>query len=58
MGFMKKFAKETAGLAFTLAGSVVVFVTLSGETQRIAIIATAVALIVHYVNAMLTNDQE
>jgi hypothetical protein len=58
MGFIKKFAKELAGLSFTLAGSVVVYVTLSGTTQRIALVATAVALAVHITNAMLSNDQD
>jgi hypothetical protein len=58
MGFIKKFAKELAGLSFTLAGSVVVYVTLSGTTQRIALVATTVALVVHITNAMLSNDQD
>lgn len=58
MGFIKKFAKETAALSFTLAGSAIMFVTLSGQTQRIAIIATVAALTVHYISVMLENDEE
>jgi hypothetical protein len=57
-GFIKKFSKETAGLSFTLAGSVVVFITLSGDTRKIAMIATGVALAVHYIHAMLQNDED
>lgn len=53
--FFKKLWKETAALAFTLAGSAVVFVTLSGFTQTVALVATGVALAVHYINVM--SDQ-
>lgn len=58
MGFIKKFLKETAALSFTFAGSAIMFVTLSGDTRRIAIIATAAAVFVHYVHVMLENDEE
>lgn len=57
-GFIKKFSKETAAMAFTISGSVVVFATLSGETRKITLIATSVAFVVHYINAMLQNDEE
>lgn len=56
-GFGKKIWDITAGLAFTLAGSLVVYVTLSGETQRIAGIATLTALLVHYIHEILKNDK-
>ena len=58
IGFIKKFARETAALAFTISGSVIVFATLSGETRKITIIATLCAFGVHYVNAMLKNDKD
>jgi hypothetical protein len=57
-GFIKKLAKETAALSFTFAGSAIMFVTLSGDTRRIAIIATAAAVAVHYIHVMLENDSE
>lgn len=57
-GFIKKFSRETAAMAFTISGSVVVFATLSGETRKITLIATSAAFVVHYVNAMLKNDEE
>ena len=57
-GFIKKFMKETAALSFTFAGSAIMFVTLSGDTRRIAIIATVAAVTVHYISVMLANDEE
>lgn len=57
LGFIKKFAKETAALAFTISGTVIVFATLSGDTRKITVIATSIAFAVHYLNAMLQNDE-
>ena len=56
-GLGKKVWETTAGLAFTLAGSFVMFVTLSGETRKMAIIATVAALGVHYIYEVLKNDE-
>ena len=56
-GFIKKFSRETSALAFTISSSVVVFATLSGETRKITIIATGCAFLVHYVHAMIKNDE-
>ena len=56
-GFSKKMWDITAGLAFTLAGSLVVYITLSGITQRVAGIATLTAILVHYVHEILKNDE-
>lgn len=50
--FIKKFLDITGGLAFTLAGSTVVFITLSGQTRKIAMIVTGLALFIHYVYEM------
>ena len=57
-GFIKKFSRETSALAFTISGSVVVFATLSGETRKITIIATGCAFLVHYIHAMIKNDED
>lgn len=57
-GFIKKFVSETAALSFTLAGSAIMFYTLSGDTRKVAIIATVSALVVHYVKVMLENDSD
>jgi len=56
-GLIRKFVNETAALSFTLAGSVVVFITLSGDTRKTAMIATGVALAVHYIHVLLKNDE-
>jgi hypothetical protein len=57
-GFIKKLGRETSALAFTISGSVVVFATLSGETRTITIIATSCAFVVHYIHAMIKNDED
>ena len=57
-GFIKKFSRETSALAFTISGSVVVFATLSGETRKITVIATGCAFLVHYIHAMIKNDED
>lgn len=56
MDFFKKLWKITAGLAFTYAGSAVVLMTLSGDTQEMAFIATVTALVVHYIYEFKNND--
>ena len=57
-GFIKKFSRETAAMAFTISGSVIVFATLSGDTRRITLISTLSAFAVHYVYVMLKNDED
>ena len=57
-GFIKKFSRETSALAFTISGSIVVFATLSGETRKITVIATGCAFLVHYIHAMIKNDED
>lgn len=57
-GFIKKFSRETSALAFTISGSIVVFATLSGETRKITVIATGCAFLVHYLHAMIKNDED
>jgi hypothetical protein len=45
----KKILDATFDLGFTLAGSIIVVITLSGETQKIGMILTAIAVVFHYV---------
>ena len=45
---MKKFFESTLGLGFTLAGATVLYFTLSGTTQKIALYSTLAALVAHY----------
>jgi len=53
---LKKLINITASLSFTLAGMVVVFITLSGDTRRIALISSVTALLVHYTYELFKND--
>jgi hypothetical protein len=46
--FLKKFWDITGDAAFTLAGCVVVYSTLSGDLKRIAGITTITAVTLHY----------
>jgi len=55
--YIKKFLNITGGLAFTLAGSTVVFITLSGQTRKTAMIATGVAVLVHYIYEMSKEEK-
>lgn len=58
LGFVKKLWDITAGIVFTIAGSVVVYYTLSGTTQTIALASTLTACVVHYVHQIFKNDEE
>jgi hypothetical protein len=46
--------REIGPMAFTLAGAVIVLATLSGRTQKIAIVATSVAVLLYFGNAVAT----
>jgi hypothetical protein len=54
---VKKFLDITGGLAFTFAGSAVVFITLSGQTRRAAMIVTGIAIFIHYVYEMSKGEE-
>jgi len=58
LGFAKKLWDITAGLAFTFAGSVIVYYTLSGTTQMIALASTVTACVVHYTHQILKKDED
>lgn len=53
MKFLKKLWDITADLTWTLVGSVIVLITLSGDTQKIAFYLTVGGLIVHYLYKLL-----
>ena len=54
---IKKFLDITGGLAFTFAGSTVVFITLSGHTRKTAMIVTGLAVFIHYVYEMSKGEE-
>jgi len=45
-----RLATEISKLSFTLAGSTIVLFTLSGQTRKIAMIATGAAIFLHFAN--------
>lgn len=56
MNFLKKIWNITADLTWTLVGSVIVLITLSGETQKIAFYLTVGGLFVHYVYKLTQSE--
>ena len=56
MKFLKKIWNITADLTWTLVGSVIVLITLSGETQKIAFYLTVSGLFVHYVYKLTQSE--
>jgi hypothetical protein len=54
--FLKKFGYETAGIGFTIASTVILWVTLSGFTRNVAIVASVSALLAHYYVVMLKKE--
>lgn len=55
---MKKIVSEIHGLTWTLAGTGMVLITLSGSTRRFGIQITLVAIIVHMVGTILGDKNE
>ena len=55
---MKKLLKEMHDLTWTLAGSFMVFITMSGPTLNSAIKITVIAAVIHLVGQMIKKDDE
>ena len=49
MKFLKKLWNITADLTWTIVGSVIVIITLSGDTQKIALYLTLAGGAIHYI---------
>jgi len=58
MKFLRKLWDITADLTWTLVGSVIVLITLSGDTQKIAFYLTVGGLLIHYVYKLTQNSGE
>jgi hypothetical protein len=56
--FLTKFWYETLALGFTLSSSIILWVTLSGSTRTIAIIATLLAFAAHFYLVMWKQQNE
>ena len=57
MKFLKKMWNITADLTWTLVGSAIVLITLSGETQKIALYLTVGGLLVHYAYKLMQPEE-
>ena len=51
-----KFFKEMYALAWTLAGTALVLITLSGQVRTTALWISGVTLFIHLIGSYLTND--
>jgi len=58
MKFLRKLWDITADLTWTLVGSLIVLITLSGDTQKIAFYLTVGGLVVHYVYKLTQSGDE
>lgn len=55
---LKKFISEAGALSWTLAGTAVVIITLSGKVQAQAFWISVAALAVHIVSVVFTGNDE
>lgn len=53
---MQKFLEELQGLAWTLAGTALVLITLSGQVRTYGLWISGLALGVHIISAFLKDD--
>lgn len=58
MKFFKKIVSETYGLTWTLAGTSLVLITLSGDVQRYAIWITGLAMFIHLVGVLIKKEEK
>ena len=54
---MKKLVDSVGGLVWTLAGPGLVLITLSGETRKLGLIISAIALVVNLLTIALSSDE-
>jgi hypothetical protein len=55
---IKKLVNESHALAWTIAGTALVLITLSGDTKKNGLIISGTALGVHLVGVLLKKDSE
>ncbi len=53
-----KFFREMSALSWTLGGTGLVLITLSGDTKTLGIYISAVALVVHLVGALSSKEDK
>ena len=55
---IKKFFKETSALAWTLGGTGLVLITLSGPTKVLGIWISVISLVGHFLGVIFSPDEE
>lgn len=55
---IKKLFKETSALSWTLGGTALVLITLSGTTQAIGLWISGVSLIAHFLGVLFTPEEK
>lgn len=55
---MKKIVEEFKGLLWTLAGTALVLITLSGKTKTMGLWISGIALIAHTITLFFNSDEE
>lgn len=55
---IKKFFKETSALSWTLGGTGLVLITLSGPTKVLGIWISVISLVVHFLGVLFSKDEE
>jgi hypothetical protein len=55
---IKKFFKETSALSWTLGGTCLVLITLSGPTRALGLWISAISLVVHFLGILFSEDEE
>ena len=53
-----KFLKETSALSWTLGGTGLVLITLSGPTKVLGIWISVISLVVHRIGVAFSKDEE
>lgn len=54
---IKKFFKETSALSWTLGGTALVLITLSGTTRALGLWISVVSLVAHFLGVMFTKEE-
>ena len=58
MKFLKKLWDITGELIWTIVGSVIVIITLSGDSQKIALYLTLAGGLIHYIYKLLDGSED
>lgn len=55
---IKKFFKETSALSWTLGGTGLVLITLSGPTKVLGLWISVISLVAHFLGVLFSKDKE